>query len=30
MIINENANYEFGAKHRPEGWNTWLTVTFPL
>jgi len=28
--VSLKAYYEFGAKNRPEGWNTWLTVAFPL
>ncbi len=26
--VNLKGFYEFGAKHRPEGWNTWLTLSF--
>ncbi len=26
--VNLKGFYEFGAKNRPEGWNTWLTLSF--
>lgn len=28
--LNLKAYWEFEAKHRPEGWNGWLTVSLPL
>ena len=27
---NVKGYFEFEAKHRPEGWNAWLTLAFPL
>jgi Putative MetA-pathway of phenol degradation len=26
--VNDKGYYEFGSKHRPEGWNVWLTLSF--
>jgi len=28
--LNVKGYWEFGGKYRPEGWNTWLTVSLPL
>lgn len=28
--LNLKGYWEFGAKNRPEGWNTWLTLSLPL
>jgi len=28
--FNLKGYYEFAAKHRPEGWNAWLTLAIPL
>lgn len=28
--VNLKGYYEFDAKHRPEGWNAWLTLSMPL
>jgi hypothetical protein len=28
--VNLKGYYEFDAKNRPEGWNTWLTLAIPL
>ncbi len=28
--FNLKGYYEFGAQHRPEGWNAWLTLSLPL
>ncbi len=28
--LNLKGYWEFGAKNRPEGWNTWLTLAIPL
>jgi hypothetical protein len=28
--INLKAYWEFGASHRAEGWNAWLTLALPL
>jgi hypothetical protein len=28
--LNIKSYYEFSAKNRPEGWNTWLTLAIPL
>ncbi|MGR4871805.1 transporter [Variovorax sp. LARHSF232] len=28
--VNFRGYYEFDAKNRPEGWNTWLTLAIPL
>jgi hypothetical protein len=28
--VNLKGYYEFDAKNRPEGWNTWLTPAIPL
>ena len=28
--LNLKGYWEFGAKHRPEGWNAWLTLVLPL
>lgn len=30
VYLNLKGYWEFGAKHRPEGWNSWLTVSIPL
>jgi len=27
---NLKAYWEFSAKNRPDGWNTWLTLAIPL
>ena len=29
-IVNLKGYWEFGSAHRPEGWNSWLVVSFPL
>ena len=29
-LVNLKGYKEFGAEHRPEGWNTWLTLSIPL
>jgi hypothetical protein len=28
--VNLRGYWEFGAEHRPEGWNLWLTLSLPL
>jgi hypothetical protein len=28
--LNVKGYWEFGGKYRPEGWNTWLTVSVPI
>jgi hypothetical protein len=28
--VNLKGFSEFDAKHRPEGWNVWLTLAIPL
>ena len=28
--VNLKGYYEFDAKNRPEGWNTWVTLAIPL
>jgi hypothetical protein len=28
--LNLKGYWEFGAKHRPEGWNAWVTLSLPL
>lgn len=30
VYLNLKGYWEFGAKNRPEGWNSWLTLSIPL
>lgn len=30
VYVNVKGYWEFNAKHRPEGWNGWLTLSIPL
>jgi len=30
IYLNVKAYWEFGAKYRPEGWNSWVTLSLPI